>query len=150
MAKNIREVVRKYRSKISNDQLVGTKLLHSEYGKGKITNYCECCGQAKIKFDGQEKQITRHFDSIFVEKSKFLLSDKQLELKFGHLRAEAAPQSPKFPCHTPPLPTPSRAKAVKGRMMKRKTLELVVKPPVRVRVEGKRPPGTKPLFPISA
>lgn len=149
MTKDIRKVIRKNRSKISNDELVGTKLRHPEYGEGRITDYCECCGQAKIKFDGREKQITRHFDSIFVENSKFLLSDKQLELKFGHLRSEAAPQSPKFPCHTPPLPTPSRAKAVKARMMKRTPLEFVVKAPVRVRVEGKRPPGAKPLFQIS-
>lgn len=150
MTKGIRKVIRKNRNKISNDELVGTKLLHPDYGKGTITDYCDCCGLAQIKFHSREKPITRHFDSIFVDDSKFGLSDKQLELKFGHLRAEGAPQSPKFPCYTPPLPTPSRAKAVKARMMNHKRQELIVKPPVRLRGAGKPPPGAKALFQISA
>lgn len=146
MTKGIREVIRKNRSKISSDELVGTNLLHPDHGKGTITDYCHCCGLAKIKFDGREKPVIRHFDSIFVKESKFELSDKHLEQKFGQFLAKEAPQSLKFPCPTPPLLTPSRAKALKDRMMKRNSQNLVVRPPVRVKGEGKRPPGAKTLF----
>ncbi|QRM20744.1 hypothetical protein GBK02_15855 [Dechloromonas sp. TW-R-39-2] len=148
MTKSIRKVIRENRDKVTREQLVGTKLLHPDYGKGRVIDYCNCCYLAEVKFEGHAKPLTRHFDSIFVKGSEFRLSDKQLDQKFGHLRADAVPQPPKFLCSTPPLATPGRAKAVKDRLMKRNSQDLIVKSTSSIRIRGgsKPPSGAKTLF----
>ena len=145
MSKKIRELIYENKGDISSIDLNGTKLRHPNYGMGTIVKYCDCCYQLDIKYEGKAEKTPSHFDAVFGEHSKFKLSKKQLEQKFGHLRENASPQKAQFLCTTPPVVTPAVAKAVREGALKR-LKKSAAKPTVRRKGLGKRPPGAIPLF----
>lgn len=145
MIERIRKVVFENRGKITSDQLIGTKLRHLDSGMGTIVWYCDCCYQLDIKYEGKAEKITSHFDAIFGDQSKFKLSKKQLEQKFGHLRENPSPQKAQFLCTTPPVVTPAVVKAVREGPLKR-LQKSATKQNVRRKGLGQRPPGAIPLF----
>lgn len=113
MSKTIRKLIYENKGDISSIDLDGTKLRHPKYGMGTIVKYCDCCYQLDIKFEGNAEIIPSHFDAIFGDQSKFKLSKKQLEQKFGHLRKNPSPQKAQFLCTTPPVVTPAVVKKKK-------------------------------------